>query len=67
MCLNQKRVVFSHCLQRKDRNGFVRNFKIYECEDCTRCPLREKCTKAKEKKSTFEYQSSLGIYKSKSE
>ena len=48
---NQKRVVFSHYSQRKDRNGFVRNFKIYECEDCTGCPLREKCTKAKEGKN----------------
>lgn len=51
ICPNQKRVVFSHYSQRKDRNGFVRNFKIYECEDCTGCPLREKCTKAKEGKN----------------
>ena len=51
ICPNQKRVVFSHYSQRKDRNGFVRNFKIYECEDCTGCPLRDKCTKAKEGKN----------------
>ncbi|HDJ3510108.1 TPA: transposase, partial [Staphylococcus aureus] len=51
ICPNQKRVVFSHYSQRKDRNGFIRNFKIYECEDCTGCPLREKCTKAKEGKN----------------
>ena len=34
--------------KRKDRYGFIREFKVYECEDCSDCPLRDLCTKAKE-------------------
>jgi len=33
---------------RTDRHGFTREFKIYECENCTGCPFRSSCTKAKE-------------------
>ena len=28
--------------------GFKREFKVYECEDCSGCPFRSSCTKAKE-------------------
>ena len=31
-----------------DQYDFKREFKIYECEDCSGCPLRSSCTKAKE-------------------
>ena len=31
--------------------GFKREFKVYECENCTGCPLRSSCTKAKRKSS----------------
>src|SRR5699024_8977126 len=31
-----------------DRYGYTREFKVYECEDCSDCPLRSLCTKAKE-------------------
>lgn len=48
ICPNQKRILFSHHSVRTDRNGFTRQFKVYECEDCTDCPLRSSCTKAKE-------------------
>ncbi|WP_146052030.1 transposase, partial [Lysinibacillus sphaericus] len=27
---------------------YTREFKVYECEDCSGCPLRSFCTKAKE-------------------
>jgi len=33
---------------RKDKDGFTRTFKIYECENCTAYPLRSECTKAKD-------------------
>lgn len=48
VCPNGKKVIFSYNSQRKDKNGFVRNFKIYECENCDNCPYRSQCCKAKE-------------------
>ena len=47
-CPNGRNVRFSHYSIRTDRYGFKREFKVYECEDCSGCPLRGLCTKAKE-------------------
>jgi len=47
-CPNQKRLKFQYHSIRHDRAGFQREFKIYECEDCSGCPFRSSCTKAKE-------------------
>lgn len=47
-CPNQKRLPFQYHSTRKDPTGFQREFKIYECEDCSGCPFRSSCTKAKE-------------------
>ncbi|MEK4285623.1 IS1182 family transposase [Ureibacillus sp. FSL K6-0165] len=47
-CPNQQRLVFKYVSVRTDKTGFKREFKIYECEDCSGCPLRSSCTKAKE-------------------
>ena len=48
VCPNQKRVKFQYHTARTDRYGFLRKFKVYECEDCSGCPFRSSCTKAKE-------------------
>ncbi|MFL6555179.1 MAG: transposase, partial [Bacillus sp. (in: firmicutes)] len=47
-CPNQKRLEFQYHSVRTDQTGFQREFKIYECEDCSGCPFRSSCTKAKE-------------------
>lgn len=47
-CPNQQRLVFKYPSIRTDKTGFKREFKIYECEDCSGCPFRSLCTKAKE-------------------
>lgn len=47
-CPNGKQVTFRYLSNRTDRDGFTREFKVYECEDCTGCPFRSQCTKAKE-------------------
>ncbi len=39
---------FSYVSNRTDKYGYSRQYKVYECEDCTDCPLRSLCTKAKE-------------------
>ena len=48
LCPNGRKVRFSHHSNRTDRYGFTREFKVYECEDCSGCPIRDRCTKAKE-------------------
>jgi transposase len=47
-CPNNKKVPFGYTSNRTDKNGFKRSYKVYESEDCTGCPLRANCTKAKE-------------------
>ncbi|NIK13487.1 IS1182 family transposase, partial [Alkalibacillus almallahensis] len=47
-CPNNKQLTYRYNSHRTDRYGFTRTFKVYECEDCTGCPLRSACTKAKE-------------------
>ncbi|EGP4963561.1 TPA: IS1182 family transposase [Enterococcus faecium] len=47
ICPAQRAVPFKQYSRRKDKNGFVRDFKIYECENCRDCPVRSQCTKAK--------------------
>lgn len=44
----KQRLVFKYHSERTDKSGFKREFKLYECEDCSGCPLRSLCTKAKE-------------------
>ena len=46
-CPNQQQLIYKYDSVRTDRYGFQRNFKVYECEDCSDCPLRSLCTKAK--------------------
>ncbi|MEN2769253.1 IS1182 family transposase, partial [Ornithinibacillus xuwenensis] len=46
-CPNDKTLAFRYLSKRKDKYGFTRSFKVYECEDCSGCPLRSLCTKAK--------------------
>ncbi|ASN07158.1 IS1182 family transposase [Virgibacillus necropolis] len=50
-CPNGKKVTFGYFSNRTDKAGFKRTFKVYECEDCSDCPLRSQCTKTKEGKN----------------
>ncbi|NRG46792.1 IS1182 family transposase [Bacillus sp. CRN 9] len=47
-CPNQKRLEFQYHSIRNDQTDYQRAFKVYECEDCSGCPFRSSCTKAKE-------------------
>ncbi|MBC6315556.1 transposase [Listeria grandensis] len=49
---NQRKVNFQRYAYRTDRyGGYARDFKVYECEDCSDCPLRAACTTAKSGKN----------------
>ena len=40
ICLNNKRLGFKRFDYRHDKYGFKRDFKLYECDDCSECPLK---------------------------
>lgn len=46
-CPNDRKVVFQRYSKKTDQYGYTRDFKIYECESCGRCPFKSDCTKAK--------------------
>lgn len=47
-CPNGRQLLYQYDSVRTDKYGFQRHFKVYECEDCSDCPLRSLCTKARE-------------------
>ena len=50
VCPNGREVRFRNYSTRTDKYGFKRQLKLYECEDCSNCPLRSQCTTAKSKR-----------------
>ncbi|WP_429770049.1 transposase [Bacillus smithii] len=61
ICPNGRKVTFKKYLNKKNQSGYEQSFKIYECEDCTDCPLKVKCTKAKAK-TALECEEKTAIY-----
>ncbi|EUG38050.1 hypothetical protein O762_01106 [Staphylococcus aureus M0443] len=49
ICPNNKRIGFKRYAYRNDRYGFKRDFKLYECDDCSSCSLRHQCMKPNSK------------------
>ncbi|WP_245175432.1 IS1182 family transposase [Exiguobacterium alkaliphilum] len=47
-CPDGRRLPFSHESRKTDRDGFVRESRMYLSEDCGGCPFRDLCTKAEE-------------------
>lgn len=47
ICPANRLVLLKGYSRRKDKWGFVRDFKVYECETCRNCPVRGQCTRAK--------------------
>jgi len=39
--------------KQKSKNGYESEVTVYECEDCTGCPCKERCTKAKGNKRLY--------------
>lgn len=51
ICPAKRPVNFKRYSRRTDKSGFVRDLKIYECENCQGCPVRSSCTRAEEGKN----------------
>ena len=43
ICPNHKRLGFKKYTYRHDKYGFKRDFKLYECDDDSECPLKHPC------------------------
>ena len=46
ICPNNKKLVYKETIEKKTINGYIQTKRVYECEDCNGCLLKEKCTKA---------------------
>ncbi len=53
ICPNNRKVLFKRYSQRKNESGYEQDFKIFECEDCTGCPLKSLCTKSKGNRKVY--------------
>jgi transposase len=47
ICPNEKRLKYRETIKSKNKNGYESTIKIYECSDCSACPMKAECTKAK--------------------
>jgi hypothetical protein len=45
-CPANKRMRYRHTQNEKTRNGYKTEVRVYECESCAGCELKEKCTRA---------------------
>lgn len=48
LCPAQKRMVYIETKPYKSKNGYLSQRRFYECLDCATCPLKPKCTQAKD-------------------
>ena len=47
ICQNGKKLKAVYTGERKSKSGFSSEVTYYECEDCSGCPYKKKCTKSK--------------------
>lgn len=50
-CPNNREVKFRNYSTRTDKYGFKKQLKMYECESCFDCPVRNLCTRSKSNKN----------------
>jgi hypothetical protein len=46
ICPQQKRLRYLYTTHSKTKSGYQSELRVYACQDCHDCPLKEKCTKA---------------------
>ena len=46
-CPEGKKLKYLYTKTERTGTGFKQKIRIYECEDCSKCPCKEECTKAK--------------------
>jgi len=63
ICPNQKRLKFRYVKTERSRSGYISFSRLYECENCTGCPLAEECKKTNENNRTITINQALDHYK----
>lgn len=53
MCHAGKKLKPIFVRKQKSKSGYESEVTVYECEDCTNCPHKEKCTRAKGNKRLY--------------
>ena len=53
ICAAGKRLIFKGTSNKKSKSGFISVKRIYQCESCEGCALKDKCTKAKGNKQIY--------------
>ena len=52
-CHAGKKLKAQYIKKQKSKSGYEAKVTVYECEDCTSCPYKEKCTKSKGNKRLY--------------
>ncbi len=52
-CHAGKKLTAQYVKKQKSKSGYESEVTVYECEDCSGCPYKEKCTKAKGNKKLY--------------
>ena len=47
ICHNQRKLKYTNSYNRKTESGYIKRIDVYECENCSDCDLKVKCTKSK--------------------
>ena len=53
ICHAGKELRVIYLKKQRSKSGYESEVTVYECEDCTGCPYKEKCTKAKGNKRLY--------------
>ena len=53
ICHNGRKLKYSHLQKRRTTSGYISNVSVYECENCSNCELKSKCTKSKHNKKIY--------------
>ena len=61
ICPNNKRLVFKKYTYHHDKYGFKRDFKLYECDDDSECPLKHPCMNFNSKTKTIYSQRKIDV------
>lgn len=62
-CPEDRQLSFKGIKKDKNKNGFISHSRLYECEDCSRCPFTDKCKKSLDNNRTILMNEKLERYK----
>jgi transposase len=62
-CPDNRQLSFKGIRKDKNRNGFISESRLYECEDCHGCPFAERCKKSIDNNRTILVNENLERYK----